>query len=99
MKTLLSITILTSIAAASFFSSFPKENESEKKGFMTNIAQNNSAKTVVTTQQIIDLANAFKATISSSQIATLELAYTYTNAKTWSNLPIGKTLFLPILVV
>jgi hypothetical protein len=55
---------------------------------MTNIAKKNkAAKTVVTTQQIIDLANAFKATLSSSQISTLELAYTYANAKTWSNLP------------
>ena len=87
MKTLFNFTILTSIAAASFFSFYPKENESNKKGFMTNIPQNNSAKTVVTTQQVIDLANAFKATLSSTQIATLELAYTYANAKTWSNLP------------
>jgi len=88
MKTLFSITVATSVAALSFFSFFKKDTETPKAAFMTNIAKKNkAAKTVVTTQQIIDLANAFKATLSSSQIATLELAYTYANAKTWSNLP------------
>lgn len=43
--------------------------------------------TTVTTQQIIDLANAFKATLTSSQISTLQLSYSLANAKTWSNLP------------
>jgi hypothetical protein len=43
--------------------------------------------TTVSTQEIIDLANAFKATLTANQIATLQLNYTLTNARTWSNLP------------
>lgn len=38
-------------------------------------------------EKIVCLAEAFKATLSSSQISTLQLSYTYSNAKTWSNLP------------
>lgn len=87
MKTLLNITTATSIVAVSFFNFFNKESENKKTDFMANIAQNNAVNTTVTTQQVIDLANTFKATLSSSQITTLELAYTYANAKTWSNLP------------
>ncbi|MFM2359026.1 MAG: hypothetical protein RLY16_1019 [Bacteroidota bacterium] len=41
------------------------------------------------TAKIICLCDAFKASLSSSQIATLELAYTFANIKTWSNLPAG----------
>lgn len=37
--------------------------------------------------KVVCLAQAFKATLSSSQIATLQLDYTFTNAKKWSNLP------------
>jgi hypothetical protein len=37
--------------------------------------------------KIVCLAEAFKATLSSSQISTLQLDYTFSNAKTWSNLP------------
>ena len=37
--------------------------------------------------KIICLAEAFQATLSSSQISTLQLSYTFSNAKTWSNLP------------
>jgi Protein of unknown function (DUF3500)/Secretion system C-terminal sorting domain len=43
--------------------------------------------TTVTTQQIVDLANDFKTTLNASQIATLQLSYSLTNARTWSNLP------------
>ncbi|MDJ1500122.1 DUF3500 domain-containing protein [Xanthocytophaga agilis] len=39
--------------------------------------------------KIVCLAEAFKATLSSSQISTLQLDYTFTNAKKWSNLPAG----------
>jgi hypothetical protein len=41
----------------------------------------------VSTQQIVDLANAFKATLTATQITSLQLSYTLTNARTWSNLP------------
>jgi hypothetical protein len=37
--------------------------------------------------RVVCLAEAFKATLSSSQVATLQLDYTFSNAKTWSNLP------------
>ncbi|HEY9048242.1 MAG TPA: DUF3500 domain-containing protein [Ohtaekwangia sp.] len=37
--------------------------------------------------KIICLAEAFKATLSSSQVSTVQLDYTFSNAKTWSNLP------------
>ena len=35
------------------------------------------------------LCSVFKATLSSSQITTLQLTYTFANVKTWSNLPAG----------
>jgi Protein of unknown function (DUF3500)/Secretion system C-terminal sorting domain len=41
-----------------------------------------------TTQEIVNLANAFKATLSSTQLATAELTYSLANAKKWSNLPV-----------
>lgn len=44
-----------------------------------------SSKTSV--EQIVCLADAFKATLSASQISALQLDYTFTNIKTWSNLP------------
>ncbi len=44
-----------------------------------------SSKTGV--EQIVCLADAFKATLSATQIATLQLDYTFANIKTWSNLP------------
>jgi len=37
--------------------------------------------------KLICLCDAFKATLSSSQISTLQLDYTFSNVKTWSNLP------------
>jgi Protein of unknown function (DUF3500)/Secretion system C-terminal sorting domain len=40
-------------------------------------------------EKVVCLANAFKATLSSSQIATLEIAFTTTSQVRWSNLPCG----------
>lgn len=37
--------------------------------------------------KLLCLCDAFKATLSTSQIATLQLPYTFSNIKTWSNLP------------
>lgn len=37
--------------------------------------------------KIVCLADSLKATLTSAQIATLELPYSYTNSQTWSNLP------------
>ena len=49
------------------------------------VTTNCDAKTGV--EKIVCLADAFKATLTSAQIATLQLAYTFSNMKTWSNLP------------
>lgn len=37
--------------------------------------------------KLICLCDAFKATLTTSQLAQLQLSYTYNNIKTWSNLP------------
>ncbi|MFD2937359.1 DUF3500 domain-containing protein [Spirosoma flavum] len=37
--------------------------------------------------QVVALAEAFKATLSSSQVTTMQLTYTKANAQKWSNLP------------
>ena len=37
--------------------------------------------------KLLCLCDAFKATLTSAQIANLQLAYTFSNIKTWSNLP------------
>jgi hypothetical protein len=39
--------------------------------------------------QVVCLAEAFKATLSSTQLATTQLTYTKANAQKWSNLPAG----------
>ncbi len=39
--------------------------------------------------QIVTLTEAFKATLSSTQLATTQLTYSKTNAQKWSNLPAG----------
>ncbi len=39
--------------------------------------------------QVVCLAEAFKATLSSTQLATVQLTYTKANAARWSNLPEG----------
>lgn len=39
--------------------------------------------------KVVCLAEAFKATLSTSQVSTMQLTYTETNAKKWSNLPAG----------
>lgn len=52
----------------------------------------NIANTVNCTSQtgfakLLCLCDAFKATLTAAQLSTLQLAYTYSNIKTWSNLP------------
>ncbi|MBL7817460.1 MAG: DUF3500 domain-containing protein [Saprospiraceae bacterium] len=42
-----------------------------------------------TTQEVIDAANAFKATLSSTQITTCFLSYSLSDAQRWSNFPVG----------
>lgn len=81
-----SILILT----LGFFSFFGAKNYSSnelKSGSFNNQSTVSNATTAVSTQEIVDLANAFKATLSASQITTMQLSYILTNARTWSNLP------------
>lgn len=46
--------------------------------------------------QIVCLAEAFKATLSSSQLSAVQLDYTFSNIKTWSNLPAAMSARLGI---
>ncbi len=46
--------------------------------------------------KLVCLSDAFKATLSSAQVSTLQLAYTFANIKTWSNLPAGASRRLGI---
>lgn len=41
------------------------------------------------TQEVIDAANAFKATLTSTQISTCFLTYSLSEAQKWSNFPVG----------
>ncbi|MGC3988474.1 MAG: hypothetical protein QM796_02075 [Chthoniobacteraceae bacterium] len=41
------------------------------------------------TASVVQAATAFEATLSTSQISTLQLSYTLANAEIWSNLPVG----------
>jgi hypothetical protein len=42
-----------------------------------------------TTQEVIDAANAFKATLTATQVTTCFLNYSLADAQKWSNFPIG----------
>lgn len=42
-----------------------------------------------TTQEVIDAANAFKATLTTAQVTTCFLTYSLTEAAKWSNFPVG----------
>jgi Protein of unknown function (DUF3500)/Secretion system C-terminal sorting domain len=42
-----------------------------------------------TTQEVVDAANAFKATLTSAQITSCFLSYTFADAQKWSNFPVG----------
>jgi Protein of unknown function (DUF3500)/Secretion system C-terminal sorting domain len=44
-----------------------------------------------TTQEIVNLANAFKQTLTATQLITAQLTYNLANAQKWSNLPVTFT--------
>ena len=70
------------------FFGFKNNSSNELKTTEFNVkSQALNTTTTLTTQEIIDLANAFKATLTANQITTLQLNYSLTNARTWSNLP------------
>ncbi|KAI9463099.1 hypothetical protein F5148DRAFT_1286230 [Russula earlei] len=75
----------TSSGTASFAISFG--GQSCTLALTVNTAATTDCSSSTGVAQIICLANAFKATLSSSQITTLQLSYTLTNAEKWSNLP------------
>ena len=87
MKIVLNSIVSVSLSVLMFFG-FKKNQSAAVKSIEFNsksISLNRSA--TANTQDIITLANAFKATLSASQITTLQLNYTLSNAATWSNLP------------
>ena len=84
MKVILNTLLFTALG---IFLSFGLKTENNKSVDISKFKTNQNVNITVTTQNIIDLANTFKATLTSSQITTLQLSYTLTNAETWSNLP------------
>lgn len=47
-----------------------------------------ACETLTGVEKIVCLADAFKATLNSTQITTLQLSYSLSNAQKWSNLPV-----------
>ncbi len=88
--------------AASGTTTTPGSSTTATSGSSTTLTTNSStvttalAATATTTTctstgvaQVVCLAEAFKATLSSTQLATTQLTYTKANAQKWSNLPAG----------
>jgi Protein of unknown function (DUF3500)/Secretion system C-terminal sorting domain len=71
---------------ASIFSyfSFLQKNQEEKVMFNPPPT---ACETLTGFDKVVCLADAFKATLSASQLATVQLSYSLTDAKKWSNLP------------
>ena len=55
----------------------------------TVLSSTSSTTTATTVAQVVALTEAFKATLSSTQLAATQLSYTKANAQKWSNLPAG----------
>jgi hypothetical protein len=55
----------------------------------TTASTNSSCATSTGLAKVVCLAQAFEATLSSTQLSTVQLAYNLTNAQKWSNLPAG----------
>jgi Protein of unknown function (DUF3500) len=63
---------------------FKKENAAQINAMPPTACDN-----LTGVEKLVCLADAFKATLSSSQITTLQIDRTLANAKKWSNLPVG----------
>jgi hypothetical protein len=87
MKLVFNSILTLSLGVIMFFGFKDNSSKGLKKTVFNVKHQSLNTTTTVTTQQIIDLADAFKATLTASQITTLQLSYSLANAKTWSNLP------------
>ena len=75
----------TSSGTAAFAISFGGQSCSLALTVDTASASDCSSATGI--NKVLCLCQAFEATLSSTQIATLQLDYTFSNIKTWSNLP------------
>ena len=64
-------------------------NDNKKAAIVVKTASKMVAPPPSTTQEVIDAANAFKATLSSTQATSCFLDYSLTNAAKWSNFPTG----------
>lgn len=77
--------ILLGVFASVFsYFSFLNKNQEEKVAFAPPPA---ACETLTGVEKIVCLADAFKATLSASQLATVQLSYSLTDAAKWSNLP------------
>ena len=56
---------------------------------LTTTSSNTACSASSGVARTVCLAEAFKATLSSSQVSTMQLTYSQSNAKKWSNLPAG----------
>ncbi|WP_221392148.1 DUF3500 domain-containing protein [Dyadobacter sp. NIV53] len=56
---------------------------------VTTTSSNTSCSASTGVAKVVCLAEAFKATLSSSQVSTTQLTYSKANAQKWSNLPAG----------
>ena len=49
------------------------------------IFEKSTAGTTGSVENLVKLADSLKAMLTTSQVSTLQLAYTYSNSQTWSN--------------
>lgn len=75
----------TSSGTASFAISFGGQSCTVSLTVGTSSTTNCDAQTGVA--KLVCLCDAFKASLSSTQLAAVQLSYTYANIRTWSNLP------------
>jgi hypothetical protein len=88
------ITFILSVVLVAVYSFFGRPNAPadvtlEQLGTLTQSAEQKMLCGPLTTQEVIDLAVAFKATLTAAQISTTQFNYSLTDAKKWSNLPDG----------
>lgn len=76
----------TSFALLSLFWAFHQHNAASKET-VTNLLPPPACESVTGTAKVVCLAEQLKSTLSAAQIATLQLDYSLTDAKKWSNLP------------
>lgn len=80
---------ITGTASAVGTASFPISFGGQTCSIALNVtsASTNNCNGQTGFSKLLCLCDAFKSTLSSTQLASAQLAYTYSNIKTWSNLP------------